>query len=415
MTPSIIVSHISKQYRIGKGLTSLREMFTTHKDSRSKKYRWAVKDVNFELQPGESLGIIGPNGAGKTTILKILSQVTHPTNGEIYVNGRLSALIELGAGFHPDLTGRDNIYLNGTILGMRRSEIKNRFDEIVDFAGIGEYLDTPVKRYSSGMYARLGFAIAAHVDPKVLLVDEVLAVGDYAFQTKCYALMERLRKNGTALIFVSHNMEAVRRVCDRGIVMYRGEAIYDGKSADAVVAYSDAIRQTARRTQVDVPGEEGLSQRVMTFDVEVESVSLIDSEGHAVTTIQSGRHATIVVNVLIHKDVHQPIFSLIIRTPDGKVVYDTTTSWMKVQTPDFLAGERYSVEYALNLPLLNGTYELSVDIASADLSHFYDCLERAMGFSIVGSNGAQGLVDLGAQIAFKKLAPDWIIHDIAEI
>ena len=152
---SIIVNKISKRYRKGTGLTNLREIFSFRPDSDPNKYYWAVKDVSFDLQPGEALGIIGPNGAGKTTILKILSQVTRPTKGEIQVNGRLSALIELGAGFHPDLTGRDNIFLNGTILGMRRSEIKQRFDEIVDFAGIGDYLDTPVKRYSSGMYARL--------------------------------------------------------------------------------------------------------------------------------------------------------------------------------------------------------------------------------------------------------------------
>ena len=214
-------------------------------------------------------------GQEKPPFFKLLSRVTRPTSGDINVNGRLSALIELGAGFHQDLTGRDNIYLNGTILGMRRSEITSRFDQIVEFAGIGKYLDTPVKRYSSGMYARLGFAIAAHVDPQVLLVDEVLAVGDYAFQIKCYARMEELRRNGATLIFVSHNLEAVRQVCDRGLVMYRGEAIFQGSAPEAVVAYSDAIRQAARQTQVEVPLEEGLSQRIMTFDAEIERVRLL--------------------------------------------------------------------------------------------------------------------------------------------
>lgn len=405
MTASISVNNISKRYRKGTGLTNLREIFSIRPDSDPNKYYWAVNDVSFDLQPGEALGIIGPNGAGKTTILKILSQVTRPTKGKIQVNGRLSALIELGAGFHPDLTGRDNIFLNGTILGMRRSEIKRRFDEIVEFAGIGDYLDTPVKRYSSGMYARLGFAIAAHVDPQVLVVDEVLAVGDYPFQLKCYARMEELRSNGTTLIFVSHNLDAVRRVCKRALVMYRGEAIFQGTAPEAVVAYSNAIREAARNAGGEVPKEGGLSQRVMTFDAEVLNVSFQDSANRPITVLQSGSTARLVVDAKFFKDVSKPIFSLVIRTPDGRVVYDTTTQWMKIQTPNFYAGERCRLEYSLSLPLLDGDYELGVDIAAADFSHFYDCLERALGFSVIGSNGAQGLVNLEAKVLINKLPP----------
>ncbi|HMN30112.1 MAG TPA: ABC transporter ATP-binding protein [Caldilineaceae bacterium] len=378
-------------------------MFSVGKSSQSQTYHWALKNVGFELQPGEALGIIGPNGAGKTTMLKLLSRVSVPTSGSIAVQGRLSALIELGAGFHGDLSGRENIFLNGTILGMKRADIKARFDDIVAFAGIGKFLDTPVKRYSSGMYARLGFAIAAHVDPQVLLVDEVLAVGDYPFQMKCYARMDELRKKGTTLIFVSHNLEAVRQVCDRGLVMYRGEAIFQGTAADAVVAYSDAIRESARQTTSEVPGEEGLSQRVMTFDAEIERVRLLDTQDQPVSVIQSGMPARVAMDVVFKKDVSDPIFSMIIRTPDGRIVYDTTTRWMHVRTPDFQAGERYRVVFALDLPLLSGVYELSVDIAASDFSHFYDCIEQALSFSVVGTNGAKGLVDLGAKVGFEKV------------
>lgn len=403
MAPSIIVKDISKRYQIGTKLISLRDLFTVGRDSQKRKYHWAARDISFELHPGEALGIIGPNGAGKTTILKILSKVTRPTSGEVIVNGRFSALIELGAGFHPDLTGRDNIYLNGTILGMSKFEIKNRFDDIVDFAGIGQFLDTPVKRYSSGMFARLGFAIAAHVDPQVLLVDEVLAVGDYAFQMKCHARLDKLRReNGTTLVFVSHNLEAVRRVCERGLVMYRGEAIYQGSAAEAIVAYSDALREAARTAQLEVPLEEGLSQRVMTFDAEIEKVSLLDIEGRPVTGLESGAHAVFAVDVLFHKDVQQPDLSFTIRTPDGRVVYDTMTSWMKIKIPDFTAGERCRIEYKLIMPLLDGRYELDVTIMPNDLSHFYDYVEGALAFTITGTTWAKGLVDLDAQIAVHR-------------
>jgi ABC-type polysaccharide/polyol phosphate transport system ATPase subunit len=406
MAYSIQVDQVSKRYRMGKGLTNLRELFSPRKASSHQKYHWAVRDVSFQLEPGEALGIIGPNGAGKTTILKLLSQVTRPTSGHIQMNGRFSALIELGAGFHQDLTGRENIYLNGTILGMKRSEIKARFDEIVDFAGIGEYLDTPVKRYSSGMYARLGFSIAAHVDPQILLVDEVLAVGDYAFQQKCFALMTKLRAKGTTLIFVSHNMEAVRLVCERGIVMYRGENIFQGTAAEAVVAYSEEIRRAAKKSELEVPTEGGLSQLVMTFDAEIESARLLDISGRTVTVLKSGETAIVAVDVVFRKNVHKPVFSMTIRTLDGRMMYDTTTSWMNVQTPDFLAGERCRVEFEINIPLLENEYQLGVDISAFDYSVYYDRLERATNFIVEGGNGAKGIVDLGAKIDIKKIIPD---------
>jgi ABC-type polysaccharide/polyol phosphate transport system ATPase subunit len=401
VVPTIQFEQVSKQYKIGQRISSLREVLRSWHKNEPDQVHWAIKNVSFEMQPGESLGIIGPNGAGKTTILKILSKVTIPTDGNIRVNGRISALIELGAGFHPDLTGRENIFLNGAILGMQKTEIKACFDQIVDFAGIGQYLDTPVKRYSSGMYARLGFAIAAHVDPQILLVDEVLAVGDYAFQMKCYSRMDELRAKGTSLIFVSHNFEAVRRVCDKGLVMYRGEAIFHGLSAEAIVAYSNAIRHAARDAQQSNV-EEGLSQRVMTFEAEIENVSLKDLSGEQVNVIVSGSSVLVVVDVHFHKDVSQPIFALTIRASDGRLVYDTTTRWMKIETADFFAGEHCRVEIEIKLPLLEGEYQLGVDIAASNLRHYYDRLERALGFWIKSGNSAQGLVDLGAKIRVIK-------------
>lgn len=403
MAPSIQFEHVVKRYRIGQWLPSIRDALSGSNGKMPDQYHVAVNDVSFALEPGESMGVIGPNGAGKTTILKLLSGVTHPTNGQIAINGRFSALIELGAGFHPDLSGRENIFLNGTILGMPRTEIQRRFDQIVDFAGIGSFLDTPVKRYSSGMYARLGFSIAAHVDPDVLLVDEVLAVGDYAFQQKCYAHMDLLRRQGTSLIFVSHNMEAVRRVCDRGLVMYRGNNIFQGSAAEAVIAYSDAVREAARATQDEIPTEDGLAERVMTFDAEIARVSLINEEGLPITVVPSGATVRVAVDVRFTKDVEHPIFSFTIRTADGRIVYDTTTRWRDMETPCFTAGEECRVEYELQLPLLDGEFELGVDVAAADFSHYYDRLERALSFWVQGSKGAQGLIDLGAAIEIQRI------------
>lgn len=400
MNPCLRLEHVSKRYRTGRGLASLRGLLRGKQDAPDAEHHWALKDISLELYSGEALGIIGPNGAGKTTILKILSGVTRPTSGQVHVSGRLSALIELGAGFHPDLTGRENIHLNGTILGMQKAEIKARFDEIVEFAGIGEYLDTPVKRYSSGMYARLGFAIAAHVDPQVLLVDEVLAVGDYAFQAKCHARMDLLRKRGTSLIFVSHNMDSVRRVCDRGLVMYRGEGVFDGGASQAVVAYSDVIRKAARVAQPEVPQNGGLAQRVMTFDAEINDVSLLDANGHPTSEFSSGQTMTLAIDVGFQRDVIAPVFSFFICAPDGRLVYNTTTNRMNVLTPTFRAGERRRVEFSLKLPLLDGAYDVGVDVAAANLTQYYDRIEHAASFWIKESSGAQGLVNLEAQVEF---------------
>ncbi len=215
--------------------------------------------------------------------------------------------------------------------------------------------------------------------------------------------MEQLRAKGTSLIFISHNLDAVRQVCDRGLVMYHGEAIFQGTAAEAVIAYSDAIRQAARQTRIQLPREGGLSERVITFDAEIEKVSLCDDGGKQVTTLLSGTDVTVAMDVVCHKDVHHPVFACTIRTFDGRVAYDTTTHWQKMETPDLFANQHYRVGFQLKLHLLEGIYELGVDIAAADLSHYYDRLERALSFSVVGSNGAKGIVNLEAKLVFQEL------------
>lgn len=256
--PAIKVENLYKQYQLGqvstgtvahdfnrwlhkiRGKEDPYEKITgenSREEKGNSKYVWAIEDINFEARQGEVLGIIGRNGAGKSTLLKILSKVTSPTKGEIKIKGRIASLLEVGTGFHPELTGRENIFLNGAILGMTKAEIRSKFDEIVAFSGVEKYIDTPVKRYSSGMYVRLAFAVAAHLEPEILIVDEVLAVGDAEFQKKCLGKMKDVSSQGRTVLFVSHNMAAVKSLCSRGILMERGKISFAGGADETVEHY----------------------------------------------------------------------------------------------------------------------------------------------------------------------------------
>lgn len=255
--PVISLDSVSKKYRIGTKRTlngSLKDSFARMVSSPFKKMSgvlrgdasaasaldkefWALRDVSFDIQAGETVGLVGFNGAGKSTLLKVLSRITQPSAGYGVIHGRVGSLLEVGTGFHPELTGRDNIYLNGSILGMSRNQIKSKFDEIVDFSGIDDFIDTPVKHYSSGMYVRLAFAVASNLDPEILLVDEVLAVGDSRFQKKCLSKMNTIGDQGRTIVFVSHNMSAITRLCKRAILLRDGQIVDDGPSADVVAKY----------------------------------------------------------------------------------------------------------------------------------------------------------------------------------
>ena len=244
---------------------------------------WALKDVSFEVKQGDRIGIIGRNGAGKSTLLKILSRITEPTTGSVRIKGRVASLLEVGTGFHPELTGRENIFLNGAILGMGRSEIKKKFDEIVDFAEIEKFLDTPVKRYSSGMYVRLAFSVAAYLEPEILIVDEVLAVGDAQFQKKCLGKMEDVGKEGRTVLFVSHNMAAIQNLCNRGIVLRNGHLQAIGTHFDAITNYL-YLPSSNRRTLAL------REDRIGTGEVRVDSIEFLDREGYTVVSTVCGQY-----------------------------------------------------------------------------------------------------------------------------
>jgi lipopolysaccharide transport system ATP-binding protein len=293
MTAIIRATNVAKQYRLGSSQNSfvtlrdtlaeaVRAPLKRLKSDRAEKTILALRDVSFEVAPGEVLGIIGRNGAGKSTLLKVLARITEPSSGRIEMHGRVASLLEVGTGFHPELTGLENIYLNGALLGMARSEIQSKFDEIVAFSEIEEFLDTPVKRYSTGMYLKLAFAVAAHLDPEILLVDEVLAVGDARFQRKCLDKMENVRQAGRTVIFVSHNMTAITRLCPRTILLENGSISFDGPSHQAVGLYlGSGTRTNAAREWKEIesaPGNEIVrlrAVRVRSQDGEIrESVDI---------------------------------------------------------------------------------------------------------------------------------------------
>ena len=316
------LDHVSKRYRIQQEDTENAPRHTLIRKLRSLRRRsqefWAVRDVSFAVRRGEALGIIGHNGAGKSTILKMLSNITTPTSGEIMINGRLSALIEVGSGFHPELTGRENIYLCGSILGMRRREITAKLNSIVDFAGLQQFLDVPVKRYSSGMYVRLGFSIAAYLDPDILLLDEVLAVGDAAFQAKCIERISELKQAGITIVFISHDLVAVERLCDRVLLMHRGEIVGDGLPHEVIAEYQ---RMTTNFVLSTLPSAG------MTKEAEITSLTFDNPEGHKTSTFFTGRPLMARVEYAAREAVQDAVFEVFFYSPDGNLHCQFTTEY----------------------------------------------------------------------------------------
>lgn len=305
---------VSKRFRLGESHDSLRDLLTAglrrivgRDPAPSRDTFWALRDVDFRVERGESVGVIGPNGAGKSTVLKLLSNVLRPDAGRISVRGRLAALIEVGAGFHGDLTGRENIFLNGAILGMSRRETRTKFDAIVAFAGLEQFIDTPVKRYSSGMYARLGFSIASHVEPDVLLVDEVLSVGDAVFRLRCMDRMRRLVRGGTTLVFVTHDLDQMQSICPRAIVLDKGRVAFAGSSKEAVAAYMQAMSRSYAKRGLEV-GSDASREAVTIHDL-----TLADSSDAPIVWSRPGDALCAELRFTLHRPVPRLIVELNMR------------------------------------------------------------------------------------------------------
>jgi lipopolysaccharide transport system ATP-binding protein len=308
MKPLIIFDHVSKQYKLGLTRTSVpvlisnwvrNSIHVSQRLTNNDKVLLALNNVSFELHAGESLALIGPNGAGKTTVLKLLANITKPTSGLIETNGKLSALIELGTGFHPDLTGRENIFLNGTILGLKRDEIDRRFDEIVAFSELEPFLDTPVKRYSSGMLVRLGFAVASCIEPDILLVDEVLAVGDASFRQKCMNRIQDLLTKGTSILFVSHNLWMVQAICKSALYLDKGQVVYSGNTSDTIDVYDQALNEK-RAKKLD---SSQFDESTNDDDIEITKVVIISETDTKTEDFYPDQPVEIQIHYLAYKDI----------------------------------------------------------------------------------------------------------------
>jgi len=402
MEPVIEFRAVSKRYIVGGGrslrsaLAALPQRALGRAPQTSSEF-WAIKDVDFAIEPGQSVGFLGHNGAGKTTILKLLSGITRPTQGHITVRGRVGTLIELGAGFHPEMSGRENVYLNGVILGMTRREVAHRFDSIVEFAGIGDFLDTPVKRYSSGMYVRLAFAVAAHIDPAVLLVDEVLAVGDIGFRAKCYRRMAELRANGTTVVLVSHDVYAIRDTCDRALLLWQGKVLEDG-APDAVIG-SYLARMEAAETKAPPisEAETGPNQNIGNARPKAEraairSVRLLDRAGRAVTSIVSGEAFTIEVDYEAFEVVRQPIFRVDFYR-QGVLVSGSSTAYDGIAVEPLEGTGSFCLGFE-RLFLSAGVYTLSIVIAETYEYNLLDVHHQAYPLQVLRPPNSRGDLSL---------------------
>lgn len=396
---AIRVEGLSKQYRIGGKQERYKTLRDTLTDAFSSPFRraaqlvrgqaygaanlnetiWALKDVSFEVKKGEVVGIIGRNGAGKSTLLKILSRITESTSGYVEVFGRIGALLEVGTGFHPELTGRENIYLNGAILGMTRQEIDRKFDEIVDFAGVEKFIDTPVKHYSSGMALRLGFAVAAHLEPEILIVDEVLAVGDAAFQNKCLGKMSDVASSGRTVLFVSHNMAAVRSLCERSILLRSGTIHFEGATEETIRAYLNGSTDTATSSCCDTRSS---TNRSGIGGGQIVRIGCCDEFGTPTSVIGIGQPFSIWADIEIHNPIRALVFGIELKTRDGIGVLNLRSDSQKITLGSHLPSTRVRIKVIVpGLPLYPDIYVIEpwfADQLGKRIDHVHQCLQLSL-------------------------------------
>jgi lipopolysaccharide transport system ATP-binding protein len=379
MSDTVIkVENISKVYRLGSvGRTTMKEdlsrfikslkgkekeikAISNNRQSDEKSdYVWSLKDINFEVKQGEVLGIVGKNGAGKSTLLKLLSRVTQPTTGTIKYKGRIASLLEVGTGFHPELTGRENIFLNGAILGMNKAEIKSKFDEIVDFSGVGNYIDTPVKRYSSGMYVRLAFAVAAHLEPEILILDEVLAVGDAEFQKKCLGKMKSVSGEGRTVLFVSHNMDAVNTLCSKVLMLEHGKKVFEGDTREGVNFYlksgiEERFGEIIYKDATNTATRSGNKKQL-----EIRAIRTKNAIGEVDGQLVQGEKMSVEIDFAVKEFCVAPELGFAIKNPSGAQLAFIVSDWY--QPIRSIEQGLYTYQFEVNnMDLIPGEYSIDV-------------------------------------------------------
>ena len=419
VTHSIKVEGIGKVYQLAHQSTlhtSFREALTSAALAPLRRFRqlrgtdasmedfWALRDISFSVEPGEVVGIVGGNGAGKSTLLKILSRITEPTEGRAVLRGRIASLLEVGTGFHPELSGRENIFLNGAILGMKRAEITRRFDEMVDFAGVERFIDTPVKRYSSGMYLRLAFAVAAHLEPEILLVDEVLAVGDAAFQRKCLGRMGEAATEGRTILFVSHQLESLLSLCPRAIWLDKGELVDSGASTEIVSRYLASVRETGRTVTVaDRTDRQGDDR------ARVDSICLISDDRGPVDAVNSGERCRLVFGVDGRggSASNSALLNVLVRDHLDRVIFFTSTAQSALHIGEGLDKGRF-VATLPSVMLVPGHY--TIDYSLRLDGQVSDKIMRAFSFEVTPGDffKAGHVSEAGGGVIFHPV--DWMFE-----
>jgi len=377
---AITVEGVGKQFRrYRERPTSLKERvirFRVHEERF-----WALQGISLDVPEGQTLGLLGPNGSGKTTLLKLIAGILRPTEGRITTRGRIAALLALGAGFHQELTGRENVYLNASVLGLSRSQIDSRFGDIVEFAELQDFIDTQVKFYSSGMYVRLGFAVAVHVDPAILLVDEVLAVGDIAFQRKCLDRVEEFQRDGRTIVLVTHAPDQVVRTCHRAVILSKGHVVNEGSPHDVVRDF----RMLMAREDVAYGWSGG------TKEIEIVSAAIYGRDGATPGIFFPGQELTLQVDLKANTPVEDPVVSFAIHDDQNRFAFGTNSDWRKVRWPRFEGKHR--VEFVLkSLPFVDGRYYVTLGVHSRDSKRVYHLQEQRYTFDMVRGEENPGMV-----------------------
>ncbi|MGH2740464.1 MAG: ABC transporter ATP-binding protein [Actinomycetota bacterium] len=368
---AVSIESLSKRFRLyHERPTTLKERFLRLRRTTAEDF-WALRDVSYEIAKGRTIGLVGANGSGKTTLLKLIGGILRPTTGRVVTRGRIAALLELGAGFHPELTGRENIYLNASILGLSRKEIDRTFDDIVGFAELGRFIDSQVKYYSSGMFVRLGFAVAVHVDPEILLVDEVLAVGDEAFQHKCLTRVREFQREGRTIVFVTHDVDMVRQICNEAIMLERGAIRVSGEVNDVIREFRSAM--LALRTS--------FVREDITGDIEILSVQFLDAEGAPVKKIRPGETLAVQIDLRANGPVEEPVVSIAIYDSADRLQLKTGTDWKQVRLGTVDGKRRVTFEF-YPMPFMSGRYHVTIGVHAPDLSAVHDWHDQRYAFDV---------------------------------